>query len=388
VVENHPVQYHAPVYCAVQQKFGIPVTAVYGSDFSVRGYRDPEFGVHFSWDTDLLSGYTAQFLSSVGSGKAASFEEAPSRSLARMLEASRPKALLVSGYMRPVDRAAFFWGLRARIPTLFRAETTDHAIRRGPAKAWIRDQLLRQFYGRCAALLYIGKHSYQHYRRLGCPDRKLVFSPYAVDDGSFRCDESARAQGRETTRASLGFSPEHKVILFSGKLVARKRPDLLLKAAGHLSKSGNGPWALLFMGDGELRAELEEGAGTFPELPCRFIGFKNQTQMSPFYHAADLMVLPSAYSEPWGLVVNDALHHGVPCVVSEAVGCAPDLVKPGTTGEVFATDSLEQLESALLKMRPLLGDPGLRRQCRERVGGYTIGKAAEGIAKAYGEVTR
>ena len=45
VIESHPVQYHAPVYRAVQRDFGVPVTAIYGSDFSVAGYRDREFGV-------------------------------------------------------------------------------------------------------------------------------------------------------------------------------------------------------------------------------------------------------------------------------------------------------------------------------------------------------
>src|SRR5215471_14192487 len=50
VIETHPVQYHAPVYRNLQARFGIPVTAIYGSDFSVEGYRDAEFGARLSWD--------------------------------------------------------------------------------------------------------------------------------------------------------------------------------------------------------------------------------------------------------------------------------------------------------------------------------------------------
>jgi len=50
VVETHPVQYHASIYRAVQSQFGIPVTAIYGSDFIAAGYLDPEFGVAFSWE--------------------------------------------------------------------------------------------------------------------------------------------------------------------------------------------------------------------------------------------------------------------------------------------------------------------------------------------------
>lgn len=48
VLETHPVQYRAPIYRTLRQRFGIPVTVVYGSDFSVVGYRDSEFQAEFS----------------------------------------------------------------------------------------------------------------------------------------------------------------------------------------------------------------------------------------------------------------------------------------------------------------------------------------------------
>ena len=82
-------------------------------------------------------------------------------------------------------------------------------------------------------------------------------------------------------------------------------------------------------------------------------------------------------------MVNEALHHGVPCVVSEAVGCAPDLVKPGATGEVFETGSAESLASALQRAGSLVGRPYVRQVCRDTVSGYTVDRAAEGIARAY-----
>src|SRR5437867_10782481 len=64
-IETHPIQYRAPIYRTLQQTFSIPVTAIYGSDFSVVGYRDDEFASSFAWDTDLLSGYEPVFLSTV-----------------------------------------------------------------------------------------------------------------------------------------------------------------------------------------------------------------------------------------------------------------------------------------------------------------------------------
>src|SRR5207249_8276448 len=104
---------------------------------------------------------------------------------------------------------------------------------------------------------------------------------------------------------------------------------------------------------------------------------------SRFYHAADLLALPSLHSETWGLVVNEALHHGLPTVVSDAVGCAPDLIDAGETGEIFAAGSVPELTAALLRCCRLTGTRQVRLRCRAKVEGYTIAKAAEGIAAAY-----
>ena len=94
-------------------------------------------------------------------------------------------------------------------------------------------------------------------------------------------------------------------------------------------------------------------------------------------------MLPSLHSETWGLVVNESLHHGLPCVVSEAVGCAPDLIEAGVTGEIAVTGSVASLVSAISRALALIGRPEIRETCREKVSGYTVEKAAEGIAKAY-----
>ena len=98
---------------------------------------------------------------------------------------------------------------------------------------------------------------------------------------------------------------------------------------------------MLFLGSGGLQDGLQTLARKTPATTAHFLGFQNQTQLSQYYHAADMLVLPSLFSETWGLVVNDALHHGLPCIVSDAVGCAPDLIENGVTGAVFENGSEE-----------------------------------------------
>jgi glycosyltransferase involved in cell wall biosynthesis len=386
VIETHPIQYHAPVYRLLQVKFDISVTVIYGSDFSLVGYRDREFGETFAWDTDLLSGYTSVFLSRVADGRARVAEEVSTRGLGEALQEAKPAAMLVLGYSPRFHQVAFYHVWKTGCPILFRGETTDYAWRRNPVKAWLRDHALRWVYQRCTRLLYVGQRSYHHFQRLGCPEEKLVRSPYCVDTSPFQCDELARAHYRPTIRRSLSVTETQMVLLFSGKLSPRKGPDLLLRAIRELPLEIREQLKLVFLGSGETRDALEAMAQSPPPLKVHFLGFQNQTRLSKYYHAADLLVLPSLHSETWGLVVNEALHHGLPCVVSEAVGCAPDLIEPGVTGEISATGSVASLASAIGRAMALIGRSEVREKCREKVSGYTVEAAAEGIAKAYWDV--
>ena len=383
VIETHPVQYHAPVYRALQEKYSIPVTAVYGSDFSVAGYRDAEFGCAFSWDTDLLSGYSPIFLSNVSQGGARGPDATSTRGLSKALRAVNPSAVLLTGYSPSFHQKAFFYAQQRGVPLLFRAETTDHAEQRSRLKTLARTSALAWFYRRCSQLLYVGVRSLEHFRSFGIAGTKLTFSPYCVNTAAFQATEECRDELRASKRSELGIGTSETVILFSGKLSRRKGPDLLVDAVKLLDEPLPSRIVLVFLGSGEMEAALKALAAAIPTVRASFVGFQNQSQLSPFYHAADLMVLPSRHSETWGLVVNEALHHGLPCVVSDAVGCAPDLIEPGTTGDVAQAGSIEDLAYALRRALALAGRPEIRARCRDRVSGYTVEKAAEGIAQAY-----
>ena len=386
VVETHPVQYHAPVYRAIQSEFGIPVVVAYESDFSVVGHLDKDFGVSFAWDTDLLSGYTPTFLNTVTQQTQDGKHPDSREKLAALLPKLNPDVILLQYYQGEFGWGAFREALQTRAPLLFRAETTDHALKRTRIKSLLRRQYLRWFYRHFEVLLPIGRHSYSHYLNHGVPAGKLIFSPYCVDTSPFKCDEVDRDALRNATRNELALDDQTLVLLFSGKLIAKKAPELLLEAAACFAAELERKVAVVFMGDGPMRSSLMDFSAA--NLTVIFLGFRNQTQLSPYFHAADLFVLPSRTGETWGLVVNEALHHGLPAVVSEAVGCAPDLIVPGETGEIFTPDDSSALVVALKEAVQLIGRPEIRERCRRQVGRYTVHYAAGGIAQAYESVLR
>ena len=133
-----------------------------------------------------------------------------------------------------------------------------------------------------------------------------------------------------------------------GKLNRKKRILDLLEAL-NLAIKINPDIHLLVTGTGELMQEAEEMVST-RKLPVTFTGFLNQTEITHAYVAGDCLVLPSDYGETWGLVVNEAMVCGLPAIVSDRVGCGPDLVINGVTGLVYPFGDIKALADHLVTM--------------------------------------
>jgi glycosyltransferase involved in cell wall biosynthesis len=165
------------------------------------------------------------------------------------------------------------------------------------------------------------------------------------------------------------------VALYVGKLVEKKRPLDLIDAVSRVPGTH-----ALYVGDGPLRGEAERAA---TGQPVTFAGFRNQSAMPEAYAVADVLVLPSDRRETWGLAVNEAMASGLPAIVSDAVGCAPDLIIPGVTGYSYPAGDRRALADAL---RRVVADPPAARAmgvaARGHVAGYSVECAARGVWQA------
>ena len=168
----------------------------------------------------------------------------------------------------------------------------------------------------CGALP-VGHRNVAFYDRYG--RIPLFHAPHSVDNERFRAMSRAARPERGARLASLGLDPERPTVIFSGKLIARKRP---LDAVRAIERCG-GRLNLLVLGDEPLLAQVRDHAA---RLPVRCLGFINQAELPGWYASGDLLVLPSGH-ETWGLVVNEGMACGLVPVVSDAVGCADDLVR-------------------------------------------------------------
>ena len=188
--------------------------------------------------------------------------------------------------------------------------------------------------------------------------------------------QRATPDARQELRTLLGVSSNTCLLLFAGKFAPVKRPLDVVRAVALCRQAGLDR-ELLMAGDGQLRQEITSTADELG-VPVHLLGFYNQTEMPKAYSAADILVLPST-QETWGLVTNEALACGRPVVVSDACGCAPDLVEEGKTGSTFKVGDIDALKAAIERVvlhRP--ATESLLAKARE----YSLAAASEGVIAA------
>jgi len=173
----------------------------------------------------------------------------------------------------------------------------------------------------------------------------------------------------------MGAAGDDFLVLFAGKFIERKRPADVIAAASQL-----GPNVVVAMaGSGPLMAEARAAAGR-SGVRVTWCGFLNQSAMPRALAAADCVAVPSRW-ESWGLIVNESLAAGTPCVVSSGVACAPDLVRDDISGGVHEAGDIEGLARSLSRVREALrGGLITPDTCRAAVRACSFAHAAGGLA--------
>ncbi len=389
---SHPIQYQAPLLRRIAQEPEIDLTVFFGSDFSVRGYRDAGFGVDFKWDIPLLDGYRHEFLPKLRDRGNASFASPLNYGIVRRLRGSGGDAafdaLWVHGYATSNALHGIVAAKLLGIPVLLRAESWLGDHERGGVRLAMKNMFFAGLKRMVDGVLPIGTLNAEYWRHYFGDDVPQFAMPYAVDNVYF--SERAREAGasRASLQVELGLDPARRVILFAGKLQRRKHCDHLIEAYARLSQvRGEGPRAvLLIVGDGEERAALERQAAATGLDGIRFCGFRNQSELPRFFDLASVFVLPSRH-EPWGLIVNEAMNAARPVIVSDDVGCAPDLVSDGVNGCIYPVGDVDALVAALGRV---LKTPGVAeamgQHAFERIQGFSFEEDVQGLRRALAHI--
>ena len=187
-----------------------------------------------------------------------------------------------------------------------------------------KEQLKKTFLGLYDGAVVAGTPHRQYLNLLGMQDAKIQVVGNVVDNQFYQVNQGEDIQRR-------GF-------LYIGRFLDIKNLDSLLKAYAEYRRqqidANQEPHPLYLVGDGPERDSLEQFISRDNIGGVKLTGILQPPEVRKMYEQAAVFVLPSI-SEPWGLVVNEAMASGLPVLVSDRCGCSKDLVQDGHNGYLF-----------------------------------------------------
>ncbi|WP_433983025.1 glycosyltransferase family 4 protein [Tunturiibacter empetritectus] len=276
------------------------------------------------------------------------------------------------------------------IPVLVRADMWLRDRARSGPKLLLKTLFFQFLKNIVDGVLPVGTLNTEYWRHYLGDDVPLFVMPYAVDNDYFQRRSLEAAATRDAFRRELGLDAGRPVILFASKLQQRKHCSDLIDAYGSLinDESDKPRPYLLIVGDGEERVALEEQASSHGLTDVRFCGFRNQSELPRFFDLASVFVLPARH-EPWGLVVNEVMNAGRAVILSDDIGCQPDLVTDGVEGYVFPVRDVTALAEAL---RRVLATPEAAAQmgqrALDRINAWSFEEDIQALRRAIAQLTR
>lgn len=246
--------------------------------------------------------------------------------LIKWLTEQKPDALIVEAnprylstpsaikWMHGRNKPIIGWGLGSPPLSLPPFLGKWGGLRGGGLRQNRRLSFLKQF----DALIAYSQRGADEYAQLGFPQEKIFVAYNSVSPAPSAPPPSRPPIFDPMTLSSVTGQAIRPSILFVGRLQARKRVDLLLRACSQLESKPR----LTIIGDGPERASLESLAKeVYPS--AEFIGARHGRELKAYFTGADLFVLPGT----GGLAVQEAMSYGLPVIVAQGDGTQDDLVR-------------------------------------------------------------
>jgi len=300
------------------------------------------------------------------------------RRVLEALDALAPDAMAIPGWSDLPALVALQWCRQTGTPAILMSDSTAH----DEPRRWWREAVKGRVVQMASAALVGGAPHLDYITRLGMPAERVYLGYDVVDNVHFSAGAEAARLQAASERARLGLPATF--FLASNRFIEKKNLPALLDAYDrYRRRAGPDAWHLVLLGDGPLRAKVEgiiqaRGLGGWVLLP----GFQQYRELPAYYGLAGAFVHAST-SEQWGLVVNEAMAAGLPVLVSNRCGCAPDLVSDGENGYTFAPTDVAGLSDLMLAVASDACDRlTMGRRSREIITNWSPETFAKGLMDA------
>lgn len=292
--------------------------------------------------------------------------------LYKTLSAADPAVVILGGYSYPAFWVGLAWAKLKRKKVIVINES--HYLDR--KRSWLKEKTKELFISSCDAALVDGTRHKEYTVKLGLSPERIFIKRGTgpIDVDWYRHKVAEYRKDKQNLQRTLGL--REKNFLFVGRFSPEKNVMLMLRAFSRIKAESAADWGLILVGNGPQRKEIEDYVSKHELKNVTLPGFKEKNDLSLFYALSDVFVLPSI-SEPWGLVVNEALASELPVIVSNRCGCFPDIVRDGVNGFSFDPEDEHDLSQKMAMFAEGKADAELMGQSsREILADYTPRKIA------------
>jgi glycosyltransferase involved in cell wall biosynthesis len=251
----------------------------------------------------------------------------------------QPNVINLPGYYEPAMTVVLFYCRLKGIKVVISADSTEGD---NPNIGW-RETLKRFVVSKAQGFFCYGSKSAEYILKLGMKPKHILVANNSVDNNKVASVHAESFKTRDQVKQSYNLRKYN--FIYVGRLIGVKNLDNLLAAYKALDDSD---WGLIVLGDGDEEVKLKKYKSDNNLDGICFIEGQPWFDVPKILALADVFVLPS-YSEPWGLVVNEAMASGLPVIVSNKCGSAFDAVLEDSNGYTFNPYNVEELTSIFKK---------------------------------------
>ena len=262
------------------------------------------------------------------------------------LDNLNPNLIGSLSYFDQYMRAATMWARKHKAASMMINESWQGDKRRNIVLETLKSLWCRWAYD---GAFVSGIKTSSYYHELGIPEDRIWRGCDVVDNDHF-ASGSKTAQNNSFEIRKILKLPE-KYFLGAFRFIPAKNIHRLLLAYKSYLNSG-GDWDLVIIGGGPEEQDLRQLSEEISEVKIHIMGWKNYEELPSYYGLASGFILPSV-SEPWGLVVNEAMASGLPVLVSSKCGCLPELCLKGVNGFEFDPYKCDEITNAMLILSSL-----------------------------------
>jgi glycosyltransferase involved in cell wall biosynthesis len=251
----------------------------------------------------------------------------------------KPNVVNLPGYYEPAMNLVLFYCRLKGIKVVISADSTEG----DNANVWWREAIKKFIVTKAQGFFCYGSKSAEYIYKLGMKPKHILVANNAVDNQRVESVYNEAMLDRKSIKE--GYNLRKYNFIYVGRLISVKNLDNLLVAYKPLA---NTEWGLIILGDGSEEEKLKQYVSDNHLDGVKFIVGQAWYDVPKILALGDVFILPS-YSEPWGLVVNEAMSCGMPVIVSNKCGSAYDAVKEDQNGYIFDPYNVQELTNVFNK---------------------------------------